>query len=81
MAFWFAQACYTENFRESYVYALKKYIDIEDFGNCYDKICPRGDSVNCFFDQSSNYWFFLAFETNNCNGYVSGIIYIVVQLK
>ena len=32
MAFWFADSCYTDNFRESYVYALKKYFEIDDYG-------------------------------------------------
>ena len=37
----------------------------------YDKTCPRGDKADCFFEQSSKYWFFLAFEANNCPGYIS----------
>ena len=71
MAFWFANACYADNLRESYIYALKKFIEIVDFGDCYDKICARGDPAECFFNQASNYWFYLAFEDNNCPGYIS----------
>ena len=37
----------------------------------YDKTCPRGDKADCFFEESSKYWFFLAFEANNCPGYIS----------
>ena len=71
MAFWFANACYADNLREAYIYALKKFIEIDDFGDCYDKICAKGDPVECFFNQASNYWFYLAFEANNCPGYIS----------
>ena len=71
MAFWFANACYADNLRESYIYALKKFIEVDDFGDCYDKICARGDPAECFFNQASNYWFYLAFEDNNCPGYIS----------
>ena len=71
MAFWFANACYADNLRETYIYALKKFIEIDDFGDCYDKICARGDPAECYFNQASNYWFYLAFEANNCPGYIS----------
>ena len=80
MAFWFANACYADNLRESYIYALKKFIEIDDFGDCYDKICARGDPAECYFNQASNYWFYLAFENSNCPDYITEKLWRILDL-
>lgn len=62
-----------------YVKSLKKYVSIDDYGDCYDKTCPKGDPVECFFANSNHYYFFLAFENNNCPGYASENLYKAMQ--
>ena len=67
MAFWIDNECYTNTSRENYVFELKKYIEVDDFGACFTSTCDEA----CFAEKSQNYFFFLAFESNFCPGYVS----------
>jgi len=46
---WFVSHCQTASRRESYVAALKKYIDIDIFGSCpgSNKVCTRDRESEC----------------------------------
>ena len=48
IAFWTVSHCKTDNFREKYVEALRRYIDVDIFGACSGVECPRKLQESCF---------------------------------
>ena len=71
LAFWIADECYSNS--ESYIKELKRYIDIDDFGKCFHK-------TSTCHDAAQKYFFVLAFENNNCSGYVSKYFWQALEL-
>ena len=67
MAFWIDNQCYSSTAREDFVNELKKNIQVDDFGTCFQYSCDE----ECFIEKSQKYLFFLAFENNFCPDYVS----------
>ena len=65
MAFWIADECFSNS--ESSINELKKHMDIDDYGKCFHKTCHE----DCMRNNAQKYFFLLAFENNNCPGYVS----------
>ncbi|XP_069106179.1 glycoprotein 3-alpha-L-fucosyltransferase A-like [Argopecten irradians] len=47
---------------------LEKYVDIDYFGKCGNKICPRTPNAICY---NATYKFRIAFENANCKDYVT----------
>ena len=71
MAFWTVSHCKTDNYREKYVEALRKFINVDIFGACSGVECPRKLQESCFASSGSHYWFYLAFENSNCPDYIT----------
>lgn len=76
---WIVSNCDTDSRREDFVYQLKKYIAVDIFGGkCQhgdSPACDRPYSVtakdNCTSHVETHYKFYLAFENQFCNDYVT----------
>ncbi|RWS16646.1 glycoprotein 3-alpha-L-fucosyltransferase A-like protein [Dinothrombium tinctorium] len=73
---WFVSNCGAKNNRLKYAKELKKYIDVDIFGSCGDKICSRSRQTNCFEMLRKSYKFYLAFENSNCRDYITEKFYV-----
>ncbi|CAG0892173.1 unnamed protein product, partial [Cyprideis torosa] len=67
---WFVSNCHAKNGRLQYAKELSKYIDVDIYGVCGTKMCPRRDP-KCFNLLNSDYKFYLAFENSNCRDYIT----------
>jgi len=83
---WFVSNCGASNKRLQYAKALAKYIDVDIYGSCGSKKCPRSMAKKCFERLNHDYKFYLAFENSNCRDYitekffVNGLQYSVVPI-
>ena len=79
-AAWFVSNCIAENKRGEYVKKLQQYIDVDVYGNCGQFRCPKG-SKQCLLKAEKLYWFYLAFENNNCKDYVTEKVFTILINK
>ncbi|CAH1786122.1 unnamed protein product [Owenia fusiformis] len=68
---WFISHCYDNNGRMNYAKKLQEYIDVDIYGNCGDKECPRNKMQQCYEMLKKDYKFYLAFENTNCRDYIT----------
>lgn len=68
---WFVSNCGARNGRLDYAKQLQKYIQVDIYGSCGSKRCPRSQSKNCFEMLNKEYKFYLAFENSNCQDYIT----------
>ncbi|KAK4885966.1 hypothetical protein RN001_002237 [Aquatica leii] len=71
---WFVSKCHTINKRENIYRALRKYLEIDVYGQCGTLQCPKEDhssSSNCYHLLETKYKFYLAFENSHCKDYVT----------
>ena len=72
---WFVSNCKTKykygSRREKYVKELRKYIDVDIFGECGPRECPKSDMSHCMDILTFTYRFYLAFENSLCQEYVA----------
>jgi len=68
---WFVSNCGARNGRLNYAKELSKYIQVDIYGACGSKRCPRVQSNNCFDMLNRDYKFYLAFENSNCKDYIT----------
>lgn len=68
---WIASACHRG--RTSFVRQLSKYIPIDMFGKCGNKICKRDGS--CQNQLARDYKFYLSFENYICKDYITEKFY------
>ena len=68
---WFVSNCKARNNRLEYAMELAKYIEVDIFGSCGDKKCPRNSGEECLKMLREEYKFYLAFENSNCADYVT----------
>ena len=72
MSAWILSHCNSSSRREAYVERLKKYIDVDTFGDCFHgKECSRDNQNECFDLIEKEYMFYLAFENSFCQDYVT----------
>ena len=67
---WLVSNCKTHSQREQYVKELSKYIQVDIYGHCGKKECPK-DQEDCHAYLASNYLFYLSFENSLCKDYVT----------
>ena len=79
MAFWVVSHCETASKREKYVEALEKFIDVDIYGKCGPLDCPE-ENMDCFFNLTEGYKFYLAFENSLCNEYITEKFWRSVRL-
>ena len=76
---WIVSNCDTDSKREDYVFNLRKYLDVHEFGGkCLhwsSPVCDQPYSIstvdNCTTHIQENYKFYLAFENQFCNEYAT----------
>ena len=68
---WFVSNCGARNGRLNYAKELSKYIEVDIYGACGTKRCPRVQSNTCFDMLNRDYKFYLAFENSNCKDYIT----------
>ncbi|XP_070393641.1 alpha-(1,3)-fucosyltransferase C-like [Dermacentor albipictus] len=71
MAAWAVSSCNTFGKREDYVRELRKYLDVDVYGHCGEKQCPRENEIACYKMFAKNYFFYLSFENCICKDYVT----------
>ena len=73
-AIWVVSNCATPGNRELYVKTLKKYIDVDIFGECGKPFCGKAhdhELGDCFSTLNTSYRFYLAFENTLCEEYIT----------
>ena len=68
---WFVSNCGARNGRLKYAKELGKYIEVDIYGSCGTKQCPRSKANDCFKMLEKDYRFYLAFENSNCKDYIT----------
>ena len=71
MALWPVSHCRTSSHREDYVKELSKYITVDIYGGCGKHKCPRSRTLGCLKEWESSYKFYLSFENNMCEDYIT----------
>lgn len=66
---WFVSSCHVLSQREKYVEELRKYVNVDIYGQCGNKTCPK--SFECLEMLTQKYWFYLSFESALCKDYVT----------
>ena len=67
---WFVSNCNAKNARMEYAKELAKHIEVDIYGSCGDKKCPKS-SGDCKSMLSQDYKFYLSFENSNCKDYIT----------
>lgn len=68
---WFVSNCNPPNGRSNYVRELIKYIEVDVYGACSDKVCPKINEAGCDDLLNKDYKFYLSFENSNCKDYIT----------
>ena len=70
---WMVSNCLTKSNREGFVETLRKFINVDVYGSCYQdsKKCEKEKSDNCWNYISDHYKFYLAFENSLCKDYIT----------
>jgi glycoprotein 3-alpha-L-fucosyltransferase len=68
---WFVSNCNAENNRLEYARELGKFIQVDIYGACGDRVCVRSTSSECFDLLNTEYKFYLSFENGNCQDYIT----------
>ncbi|XP_060073401.1 glycoprotein 3-alpha-L-fucosyltransferase A-like [Ylistrum balloti] len=72
MVAWLVSNCIrTKSGRMTYAKKLAKYIDVDIYGACGTKRCPRKEDKKCLRMLETDYKFYLAFENTKCLEYVT----------
>ena len=66
---WFVSSCHVPSEREKYVQELQKYVNVDIYGQCGNKTCPK--SFACLEMLTQKYFFYLSFESAICKDYVT----------
>ena len=61
---WFVSSCRVPSEREKYVRELQKYVNVDVYGQCGNKTCPK--SFECLQLLTQKYFFYLSFESALC---------------
>lgn len=68
---WFVSNCNAKNRRLEYAKELGQHIEVDIYGSCGNKKCPRTLTNKCFKMLDKDYKFYLAFENSNCKDYIT----------
>ncbi|XP_065321167.1 alpha-(1,3)-fucosyltransferase C-like [Gordionus sp. m RMFG-2023] len=68
---WFVSHCWTKSLRERIARELGKYIPLDIYGTCGNKICSSRTKKRCQRMVERNCKFYLAFENQLCKDYVT----------
>ena len=73
---WFVSNCGARNGRLKYAKELGKHIQVDIYGACGTKTCPRSQANDCFKMLDRDYKFYLAFENSNCKDYITEKLFV-----
>ncbi|CAI6360416.1 unnamed protein product [Macrosiphum euphorbiae] len=68
---WFVSNCNPNSNRTIYANELAKHINVDVYGGCGTKKCPRTKQAECFQMLKNDYKFYLCFENSHCVYYVT----------
>ena len=78
---WFVSRCNTSSRRETYVQALRKHINVHQYG-CGGKYnCPKSEASACDRRLKDHYKFYLSFENSICRDYVTEKLWRILRLN
>ena len=72
---WPVSHCITDSRREDYVEELKKYIDVDVYGDCGEFKCNKKRNKVCWELFKRDYRFMLSMENDVCKDYVTEKVY------
>jgi hypothetical protein len=76
---WMVSHCNASSRRDEYVKELAKYIDVDAYGACSLRSCPKENDSLCLDLFESNYKFYLGFENRICKDYITEKFYKPLQ--
>ncbi|CAH8649756.1 unnamed protein product [Heterobilharzia americana] len=76
MVAWFVSNCQSKTPRSVYAHELSRHIEVDIFGKCGSKLCPRSSEKLCFKLLREEYKFYLSFENSLCKYYVTEKFYL-----
>ncbi|CAJ0585478.1 unnamed protein product, partial [Mesorhabditis spiculigera] len=68
-AAWFVSHCGTASQRERLVEKMKETLEVDIYGACGTKSCPRGGACEDMLD--NDYYFYITFENSICKDYIT----------
>ncbi|KAL8600855.1 hypothetical protein ACOMHN_056513 [Nucella lapillus] len=71
MAAWLVSHCGTHGKREKYIALLQKHMQVDLYGGCSSKKCPRSQDDSCFKMVNDDYKFYFSMENALCKDYIS----------
>lgn len=74
---WMVSNCNSFNRREDLVEDLRKYIDVDVYGECGNLTCPK--ESDCYTMLEENYRFYLSFENAHCDDYITEKLFRTLQ--
>ncbi|KAK2158571.1 hypothetical protein LSH36_167g04049 [Paralvinella palmiformis] len=78
---WVVSHCETPSRRELYAEELKRFIDVDVYGDCGSLRCPKKNNTYCRAMYERTYRFYLSFENDICADYVSEKLYHPLRYK
>ena len=75
MVAWFVSNCSPNNGRDEYAKELARHVEVDIYGSCGRKKCPKANETRCDSILSSTYKFYLSFENSNCQDYITEKFY------
>lgn len=78
-AAWFVSNCKAKNKRKQYVNNIQQSIDVDVYGKCGTKVCPRSKQDKCYEMLEENYLYYFSFENTLCEDYITEKLYLVLN--
>uniref|UniRef100_A0A1B0C8E1 Fucosyltransferase n=2 Tax=Lutzomyia longipalpis TaxID=7200 RepID=A0A1B0C8E1_LUTLO len=78
-AAWFVSNCHAQSNRNELAHAMQKTIDVDIYGKCGPLVCPRSKTGECYDHVEQEYFFYLSFENNLCNDYVTEKVFSIMR--
>ena len=75
----FVSNCYAPSARNAFVKRLKKYMDVDVYGECGNLLCPRSREESCRRMVGQKYKFYLSLENSLCLDYVTEKYFSMMQ--
>ncbi|KAK4474852.1 hypothetical protein MN116_001966 [Schistosoma mekongi] len=71
MVAWFVSNCHSKSPRIIYAKELSRYVQVDIYGKCGNKVCTRKSEEKCFTLLEKHYKFYLSFENSLCSDYIT----------
>jgi alpha-1,3-fucosyltransferase len=81
MALWPVSNCNADSKRQDYIKELRKYMSVDIYGKCGSHTCSRSNSNDCMRQWEKNYKFYIAFENNICEDYITEKLFSTLRYE